>query len=113
MREPLVRLLDAMEAIGAKHEEIFDTDVRERLGDAIERSLITPSGPIAVPADMGMFSDEGNAAVRSALMDYLAEAAPLADALALDESARRAAVWDEGATSTSGLSVDEFLGWVD
>jgi hypothetical protein len=32
LREPLVRFLDALEVAGAEHEEVYDTDVRERLG---------------------------------------------------------------------------------
>jgi hypothetical protein len=112
MREPLVRLLDAMEAIGNDHEEIFDTDVRERVGDVIERSLVTQIDTVSVPADLGMFSDDGNEQLRSVLERYLTDATQIAGALGLDESARRSAVWDEEAASTSGLSVDEFLGWV-
>jgi len=113
MRDPLVRLLDAMESIGTSHEEIYDTDVRERVADAIERHLVTPSRSLAVPEDLGMFSDEGNELLRSAVERYLGEAMPIADALDLDEATRRSAIWDAEATSSSGLTVDEFLGWID
>jgi hypothetical protein len=60
-----------------------------------------------------MFSPEGNRLVRDAVASYLAEAGPIADALNLDEAARRASVWDAEAASTRGMPVDEFLGWVD
>ena len=113
MREPLVRFLDALEAIGAEHEEVYDTDVRERVGAVIEQVLVAKSQPVTVPGELGMFSPEGNRLVREALAAYLGDAVPRADALELDEAARRAAVWDAGAESTSGLPVDEFLGWVD
>jgi hypothetical protein len=112
MRAPLVRFLDALEAIGAEHEEVYDTDVRERMGAAIEETLITRSRPPEVPNELGMFSPEGNRAVREALQRYLADATPLAEALSLDEAARRAAVWDSEAASSRGTPVDEFLGWV-
>jgi hypothetical protein len=113
MREPLVRFLDALEAIGAKHEEVYDTDVRERVAAVIEQRLIASSTEVDVSDELGMFSSEGNQLVRSALVSYLAEASTRADAANLDESARRAAVWDGEAVSSSGTPVDEFLGWVD
>ena len=95
MREPLVRFLDALEAVGAEHEEVYDTDVRERLAEVIEQRLITRSREVEVSDELGMFSPEGNQLVRAALVSYLAEACkPRADALNLDEAARRAAVWD-------------------
>ena len=113
MREPLVGFLDALEAIGAEHEEVYDTDVRERLAEVIDRLLVTPSPAATVPAELGMFSPEGNELVREAVTTYLAEAAPRADALKLDQAARRAAVWDGEAASSRGTPVDEFLGWID
>ena len=113
MRAALVRFLDALEAIGAEHEEVYDTDVRERLAAVIEQRLITKPHDVDVPDELGMFSVEGNRLVREALVSYLAEAAPRADALNLDEAARRAAVWDGEAASSNGTPVDEFLGWVD
>lgn len=113
MRDALIRFLDALEAIGERHEEVYDTDVRERLAAAIEGNLITPSGPIDVPSNLGMFDDEANQRVGAALQAYLTDVRRQADELGLDETARRAAVWDPDATSTSGATVDEFLGWVD
>ncbi len=113
MRDLLIKFLDALEAIGGDHEELYDTDVRERVGEVIERLLVTPSGSIDVPRDLGMFSEEGNRLVAGALERYLAEAVPRADELQLDEAARRVAVWDGDAVSRTGSTVDEFLGWID
>ena len=113
MRDALIRFLDTLEAIGEDHEEVYDTDVREQLGEAIERNLIIPAGPIETPTKLGMFSDEADERVAAALGAYLTEARRQADELRLDEVARRRAVWDPDATSTSGATVDEFLGWVE
>ena len=112
MREPLVRFFDALEAIGAEHEELYDTDVRERIGAALEQQLIAGSQG-EVSESFGMFSSEGDRLVRDAVASYLGEARPIADALNLGEAARRAAVWDAEAASSEGTPVDEFLGWVD
>lgn len=113
MRDALVRFLDALEAIGVDHDEVYDTDVRERLAEAIEHNLITPTGPIETPTKLGMFSDEADERVAAALGAYLTDARRQADVAGLDEAARRGAVWDPDATSGSGATVDEFLGWVD
>ncbi len=56
LRESLVRFLDALEAIGAEHEEVYDTDVRERLAAVIDHRLVTTSHEVAVPHELGMFS---------------------------------------------------------
>jgi hypothetical protein len=111
MRAALIEYLDALEAIGAAHEELFDTDVRERLAATIEQVFVLRQGPLAVPIDLGMFSTDANEALSSATAAYLATAAIRARALGLDEAARRAAVWDAEATSSAGTPVDEFLGW--
>jgi hypothetical protein len=74
MREALIQFLDTLESIGVDHEEVYDTDVRERLGEAIERNLIAPSGSVDVPAKLGMFSDEADERVAAALHRYLTDA---------------------------------------
>jgi hypothetical protein len=112
MREPLVRFLDALEAVGIEHEEVYDTDVRERLAAVIDQRLITKANVDDVPDELGMFSPQGNLLVPAALVSYLAEAGTRADELNLDERARRAAVWDGEAASSNGMPVDEFLGWL-
>lgn len=90
MREPLVRFLDALEAIGAEHDELYDTGVRVRLAAVIQRFLITKSAGNDVPDELGMFSRKGNRLVRTALATYLAEATLRANALTLNKAARRA-----------------------
>ncbi len=80
MRKPLVRFLDALEAIGAEHDEVYDTAVREAMGAVLEQRLITRSRRGDLSEDFGMFSPEGNRLVRDAVAGYLAEAGPVADA---------------------------------
>jgi len=111
MRELLVGFLDVLEAIAIDHEELYDTDVRERLAEVIERALVMNSDPAEVPEELGMFTDDGNRRVSAALAMYLASARGQANALGLDAPARRAAVWDAHAASSNGTPVDEFLGW--
>ena len=113
VRALLVEFMDRLESIGEDHEELYDTDVRERMGEVIDNLLISPTGSTEIPADMGMFSAEGNRRVVDALRHYLDRAVPRAEELGLDAAARSAAVWDGDAISAAGSSVDEFLGWRD
>ena len=112
VRTLLVRFLDDLEAIGERHEEVYDTDVRERLGERIEELFVARARGPELDLDLGMFSPEGNELVGRALLRFLTAAVEAGGAIS-DPTARRAAVWDADATSTSGASVDEFLGWPD
>ena len=111
MRPPLERLIEALEAVAAVYEEVYDTDVREQMAEAIVRGLT--ENEFEPPAEYGMFSAEANQLVREAVSSYLATARPTADSLELDGEARLRAVWDADARSASGTGVDEFLGWID
>ena len=113
MRAPLILFLDSLEAIGSEHEEVYDTDVRERLAESIEEILVMRVAPLDVSDNLGMFSDEANRSVAKALRAFLEVVVPEADALGLDEAARRGAVWNVEARSSRDTTVDEFLGWPD
>ena len=110
IRSVLVRFLDELEAIGETHEEVYDTDVRDRLAAHIESAFVDAAGELPTSTDLGMFSAEANERVKSALDRFLAEGRAACASIS-DPAVRRAAVWDEDARSSSGLSVDEFLGW--
>ena len=113
MRAALRRFLDDLEGIGVEHGELYDTDVREHLAEAIVTALIPDLGVTADSDEYGMFSREGNDAVRRAVERYLSAVVPMAASLALDQRERVAAVWDADAASSQGTTVDEFLGWLD
>ncbi len=55
MDELLHRLLDNLEEVAGEHDEVFDTDVRERMHRAIERAWIKPLSGYVVPNEFGMF----------------------------------------------------------
>lgn len=109
-RPVLVRFLDELEAIGEVHEEVYDTDVRERLAERIESVFVSREAAPAASDELGMFSDEANSRVAAALDRFLVDMSAAAASID-DPGARRDSVWDAEATSTSGLTVDEFLGW--
>jgi transketolase len=113
MRAALRRLLDDLEELGQTHDEVYDTDVREHMAEAIVSGLLSELGTAGDPAEFGMFSAEGNVAVRQAVEKYLSTAVPTADELGLDQRERTTAIWDAEVTSSQGTPVDEFLGWLE
>ena len=113
IKQPLNRLLDNLESITADHEEIFDTDVREELSTAIYCAFITSENGYQTPDSFEMFSDEGNAAVKSAVDSFLRDSCPIAESLGWSEQQRQDAFQDLNVTSKGGLTYDEFFGHAD
>lgn len=108
----LLRLLIDLESVGASHEEVYDTAVREEMGEAIDRSFIKPEDGYVLPRTFGMFSDDGNARVRVALQRYIHAAAEEAKKRRLDTPKKRLAAfqnWDV-VTPGEGNHYDNFFG---
>jgi hypothetical protein len=72
IKKALRELLRALDRIFDQHGEVGDTDVRERMYVAIHNGFIKPVKGYKLPAQFGMFSDEGNALVHAALQKFLA-----------------------------------------
>lgn len=71
IKKALRELVRSLDLIFEKHGEIGDTAVREEMFVAIHNSFIKPVKAYKLPTTFGMFSDEGNALVRSALQKFL------------------------------------------
>jgi hypothetical protein len=71
IKKALRELVHGLDRIFEKHDEVGDTDVRDRMFVAILNGFIKPVKAYKIPAQFGMFSDEGNALVRSALQKFL------------------------------------------
>ena len=108
--KPLKALLNSLERLSEEHDEIFDTDVREELSEAVYGGFIEPNSTYQLPKTFEMFSDEGDAAVRRALAQFLAAACPIADELGWTKTQRLSAFQDLEVTSREGLTYDEFFG---
>ena len=81
MRNALKRLLDRLDAIGVEHEELFDSDVRQRMSNAVLDGFVRNRQKYNVPHDFGMFSTEANAAVMGAIAEFIVTAKRTADEL--------------------------------
>jgi len=113
MKDILKNLLDRLEAIGDDHEELFDTDVRQNMSNAIVEGFVRrrQEQDFTAPEDFGMFAEKANEVVKSAIAQYIAEASQRADEVGLHSFHDRLnAVQDGSVRSIGGNDYDEFLG---
>ncbi len=112
IKKPLRQLLTALDRIQATHEEVGDSDVRDRMYAAIYRSFIQPQRGYLLPAKFGMFSDEGNELVRAALHRFLTHRDVLAACGALKRPEDRFAAFQDNDVETSeGTACVEYFGY--
>ena len=117
MDEILLELLNALEAIGEKHPELYDTDCREDLAEPLFAGFISAapdSSGYKVPTNVGLFSDEGNQAAQAAIQAYIDKAVLLAAEFNLDTFHKRLAAFQNVDIATPhGRPYDDFFGWTD
>lgn len=105
--------MNALEIIGEVHEELYDTEVRERMGDVIFLGFIKPTASI-IPDDFGMYSEESNHRIREILIAYINTANVRAAELGLNTfHSRLAALQNDEIESEEGQFYDDFFGWAD
>ena len=112
----LLELLLRLEAISNEHKELFDSEVRERMGLAVFHGFVKPMHDFQLADDFGMFSSNANAQVRSALAEYLEKGNALAANLRLSTFHQRLAAFQNDAVRTPGQvwnDFDEFFGTTD
>ncbi|HMJ16093.1 MAG TPA: hypothetical protein VK524_31975, partial [Polyangiaceae bacterium] len=84
---------------------------REQTHAVIYRGFVLQEAAYEVPARFGMFTPQGNAAVRKALTEFLAAARPLAARGGLrDARARLNAFQDISVQSGNGETFDAYFG---
>ncbi|MBX9624135.1 MAG: hypothetical protein K2X82_10030 [Gemmataceae bacterium] len=108
----LSRLLEKLEGIGLQSGELFDTEVRERIGQVVMSGFVRNVTGFQLPDYLGMTSDEANAAVRSALREYIDEANAEAVRVGLTQFHDRLAVFQNSSVRTkkTGSDYEEFFG---
>ena len=104
----LVELMEDLESVGFEHPEVFDTDVRERMADALVRGFVDREPGFELPADFGMFSAAGDQLVRQALQEFLGPALRAAEGMH-QRRTRLRALWNPYAVSITGSTIDDFL----
>jgi len=106
--EPLSGLLTELEVIGANHEELYDTDVREQMSMAVVEIFLRGNGQYELPDSYGMFSVAANRKVHDALSKFAAEVAKST----IDVQANLELLGPHGAKSPSGQWSECFFGAV-
>jgi len=114
MDDLLRDLLNRLSQIGESHEEIYDTECREQMGNPIINSFIRPLDDFELPIEFGLNSPEANSQVREALAIYIARANVMADELRLRSFHERLSAFQNGdVKSNRGDYFDDLFGWAD
>lgn len=113
--ETLLReLLHTLGEIGETHPELYDSDVREAMREAICHSFLKPDLDYSLPNDFKMASDQANLLVRRAIESYTTAAGSLADERGLDFKGRYAAFQNDEVEDNGPehLTYDAAFGYV-
>lgn len=112
MEQLLLELSVRLEAVGDRDESLFDTVVRERMGQAVFFEFIKPRPGFVLPDDYGMPEGE-NRAIKAALGAYIEGARALAPAAGLDTFHKRLVAFQNLAVRTAEQKndYDDFFGW--
>ena len=100
MEDVLLDLLHRLEAIGDEHNELFDSEVREALDDAVFFGFIKPQPEFVLPEEFALFSAEGNRRVWKTLAWFLPLARQAAERVGLDTFHKRLAAFQNLAVRT-------------
>jgi hypothetical protein len=109
IKNALKRFLGTLDKIFDAHEELGDTDVRDRLSLAIHKGFIYRQ-PRPLPEKFGMFSQTGEKRVRAAVKKFLAHAEVVAASKSLKTpAARLLAFQDNDVKSAEGNTYSEYF----
>jgi hypothetical protein len=110
----LKTLMETLEALGHEYSEIYDTDIREHLFDAVRRAFIKPEAGYVVPDAYGLFDENGNCRVKAALEQYVSAAKLYAEQEGLNYPIDRLAAFQNLNVFTDEEQYpDDFFGWMD
>ena len=102
--------LNALEHIAEEHDELTDTDVRERLREVINYYFVW-ANPVDdnFPEKYAMFSEEGDALVAQATRRFIEQAQQVASDVAVG-NARNDLLENSEVETEEGAYFDEFIG---
>lgn len=113
LEDVLRKLLFRLEQVGENHEEIYDTECRDRMSNAIFDGYVRRLDGFTLPSEFGLYALDANEAVREALGAYIAEANEKATALQLSSFHERLSALQNGEVkSIGGNYFDDFFGYL-
>jgi hypothetical protein len=105
----LTKLAANMSDIQGEHEEITDTDIRDRTFDVILHGFIYRTPNYQAPQFYNTDSRKANKLVRKALTEFVAQANVAADAAGLDTPQKRLDAFN----ADPDLTLDEYFGYLE
>ena len=113
MEQLLLELLIRLETVGERDESLFDTVVREKIGDPIFYRFIKPKSGYVLPDEYGM-PDAENRLIKAALQAFIEGATSLVSAQDVDSFHKRLAAFQNLAVRTKQKNdYDDFFGWMN
>lgn len=107
----LRKALEELDVVAKDHEEIFDSEVREKIGIAVMDGFVKQKGSSAVPTDLGLATDELNEQIRSILVDFVQSANNAANSTGLSAFHDRLEALQNGCVVTDGGNdYEEYFG---
>jgi hypothetical protein len=108
IKAALKQLLDRLDAISEKDNDTTDTDVRERMMEAVYNGFFVQTPGYVLPENYSLYKvPECNAQVRQALMEFIAAASKVA---APDPHARFLEFQDDTVLSDGGHDFNWYFG---
>ncbi|NLX96621.1 MAG: hypothetical protein GXY83_10630 [Rhodopirellula sp.] len=113
MDELLRRLLNRLEGIGKVHEELYDSEVREQMSEAVFQGFIRMKDRYEAPGEFGLHTPEANREVRDALLEYIGAATVKANDLRLSSFHERLRSFQNSKVESDGDGAffDDFFGY--
>ncbi|MGD9128641.1 MAG: hypothetical protein PVH19_14790 [Planctomycetia bacterium] len=113
MEELLLQLLNRLEKIGNVHEELYDTECRERISNAVMDGFIRKKIDFVLADDFGLHTTEANFAVKEALAEYITNANVKAIELGVDDFHKRLTAFQNSNVKSDGEGnfYDDFFGY--
>jgi hypothetical protein len=106
----LATLLNRLEEIAEKHEELYDTECREKMSEALFTAFVYKKDGYVLATDFAFYEVEGNKEVSEAISQYIEVMEPLTEASTEEE--RMDMIEDYGVESNDGQTFDDFFGEV-
>ena len=106
-----MNLLNDLERIGDKHEELYDSEVREQAGNALMESFVRNTSGYTIPMSLGMCSGTTNAMLRAAISQFVDCASAICKAEQITGFHHRLLLLQDNIVKTKqGKDYDEFIG---
>lgn len=114
MDELLRELLEQLEEIGHFDQSLFDSAVRQSLGDAVFEGFALMIPDYVPPASFGMTNAEAETQVRRAIQNYLGSVRSMAAERGLRTfHARLAAIQNRSIKTDENRDFEDYLGYTD